>query len=134
MDRKYVQQALPIGLLCYMPSSTFALLIVTVYAARCYEIEINAVWILMLVFLAVVLQAASPPIAGGNMTAYAAIFLRLGIPTGALTIALIADIIVNLVISPLNQTLLQLEMLKEADSTGFLDRNTLYSENIKVGF
>lgn len=134
MDRKYVQQALPIGLLCYMPSSTFALMIVTIYAARCYEIEINAVWILMLVFLAVVLQAASPPIAGGNMTAYAAIFLRLGIPTGALTIALIADIIVNLVISPLNQTLLQLEMLKEADSTGFLDRNTLYSENIKVGF
>ena len=55
-------------------------------------------------------------------------FSKLHIPAPALTIVLIGDILMGFVIYPVNQALLQLEMIFEADRLGLLNKNMLRSK------
>ena len=52
-------------------------------------------------------------------------FSRLGIPDSALTIAVLAEILLGYPASAMNQTMLQAEMVLEADRVGQLDRKVL---------
>ncbi len=125
IDRSVVRSSLPVGLLSYMPASTFAVMIFIMYGASCYHVRISSIWCMMAVFLVVILQAASPPVAGVDLTEYAAIFMHLGVPTEALTIVLVADILVGLTAPPLNQAMLQIELVLEADRLGKLNKDVL---------
>lgn len=127
IDSKLTNYGLPLGLVIYMPISTISLMASTLYAIKCYNITVSTQWVILAMILVVALQAASPPVSGVDMLAYAAIFTRLGIPSEALIMAIICDIIFCFISSAGNQMLLQLDLIDEANRLGELDKNVLRS-------
>ena len=125
IDHKLVGYALPLGLIIYMPTATIATTVFTLYAARSYAVSASTVWYVMILGMTVALQAATPPVAGIGLLTYAVLFSRLGIPSGALTVAIVADTLFRFVSSALDQMLLQLELILEADRQQLLDENML---------
>ena len=128
IDRQYTDNSLPFGLVLFMPTSAMALMIFTLYSASEYDVTTSAVWILTVLLLAVALQTASPPVAGVNLLAYAAIFVKMGIPTEALILAMIADILHGFLTSAVDQAMLQVVLVFEADHAGSLNRKRLIKE------
>ena len=128
IDRQYTDNSLPFGLVLFMPTSAMALMIFTLYSASEYDVTTSAVWILTVLLLAVALQTASPPVAGVNLLAYAAIFVKMGIPTEALILAMIADILHGFLTSAVDQAMLQVVLVFEADRAGSLNRKRLIKE------
>lgn len=116
---------LPLGLLIYMPAGTVAAIIVILYETAAAGVPVTPLWFLMAVLLTITLQAASPPVTGIGLLTYAVVFVQLGIPEDALTTAMMLDILFGLVTAPLNQAMLQMELLSEAERTGALERRTL---------
>ena len=125
ISSKLTEYGLPLGLVIYMPASTVSLMASILYAVYCYNITISPLWLFMAMLLVVALQAASPPVSGVDSLAYAAIFSKLGIPTTALIMAIVCDIIFCFLSSAVNQALLQMELIREADRLNMLDRNKL---------
>ncbi len=79
----------------------------------------------MALFLAVTLAAAGPPMAGIAILTYTVMFSNLGIPAQALTIVLMGDILMGFVTYPINQAMLQLDLVLVADGKGLLDIEAL---------
>ena len=71
------------------------------------------------------LGAAGPPTAGIGILTYTVMFAKLNIPTQGLTLVLAGDILMGFVIYPINQALLQMELIFEADNLDVLNRKVL---------
>lgn len=125
IPKKLTDFGLPIGLVTFMPAGTVALLIYTLHAAEYYHLTVTAEWYIRAVFMAVVLQAAGPPLPGVDLLAYAAMFHTLGIPDAALTGAVAADILFGFVTAAVDQAMLQLELVVEARRAGELNELVL---------
>ena len=111
-----------------MPSSILATTLFSLYAANVSGVSISILWLLICSLLAVALQTATPPVAGVDLLAYAAIFGRLGVPTSALTLAIVADILFTFATSAFNQAMLQMELVQEAGKMELLDEKKLRSK------
>lgn len=125
ISRQVTSFGLPVGLICFMPVSTAASMILTLYAAECYQVAVSSVWMIMALFLAVTLGAAGPPTVGIGILTYTVMFSKLHIPSPALTIVLAGDILMGIIAYPVNQAMLQLQLILEADREGLLCRDTL---------
>ncbi len=125
IDRKLTGFGLPLGLVIYMPAGTIAITLVTMYAAQAYSVAVSPLWYVMAAFLTVALQAATPPVAGVGLLSYMVIITRLGIPLQALTVAMVADILFGFAVAAVDQAMLQLELVLEADRLKLLDRDVL---------
>ncbi|MBQ1334820.1 MAG: dicarboxylate/amino acid:cation symporter [Clostridia bacterium] len=125
MPERFAKYSLNFGLVIYMPIGTMATMIFTMYTAKSYGIVITPIWCITAVVMTVALLIATPPMAGIGMLAYAAIFARLGIPSGGLTIALMADVLFGFVTAAANQIMLQMELVLFADKAGILNRKIL---------
>ena len=127
IGRALVSYGLPMGIICFMPASSVATTVLTFYSAECYKVPVSTVWLIMALFLSVTLAAAGPPTAGISILTYTVMFSKLNIPAQALTIVLAGDILMGFIIYPVNQALLQLELILEADRLQLLNRETLQS-------
>ena len=125
ISKKATAYGLPLGLVIYMPAGTMATMIFTMYAAKSYGIVVSTYWCILAVVLTVALLVATPPMPGIGLLAYSAIFARLGIPAGALAIALLADILFGFVTAAANQVMLQMELILQADGMGQLNTTIL---------
>ena len=125
ISKTVTSYGLPLGLVIYMPAGSIATMVFTMYAAKAYGIVISAVWCVMAATLIVTLLMASPPVLGCGVLAYATIFRQLGIPSDALTIALLADVLFGFVTAAANQVMLQLELVLQADRRGDLNLSVL---------
>ena len=125
ISKQLSSYGLPIGLICFMPVNTVASTILTLYCAECYDVPVSIVWMIMALFLAVTLAAAGPPMAGIGILTYTVMFSKLGIPSQALTIVLMGDILMGFVMYPINQAMLQLELVLIADRARLLNKAAL---------
>lgn len=129
ISKKLTDYAFPLGMVIYMPSGCIACMIVTLYAAHSYNVEITPVWMAIAVVLTAALIAATPPVAGIGLLTYTAIFAQLGIPRQALTMAMVADITLGFAVSALNLAMLQLELVYEAAKVDLLDERILRKDH-----
>lgn len=125
IERHFATVSLPYGLVLLMPANVVGTLMFTVYAAVQYQVEISAGWLVAAMVLSVVLFVATPPVPGANLLAYIMIFAELHIPAAALIDAMIFDIIFGIFAAAANQSLLQMELILQADRLGLLDREAL---------
>ena len=125
ISKKLTDYALPLGMVIYMPSGCIACVIVTLYAARVYNIAVSPVWMVIAIVLTAALIAATPPVAGIGLLTYTAIFTQLGIPRQALTMAMVADITLGFAVSAFNLAMLQLELVDDAAKVDLLDQKIL---------
>ncbi|MBR2779087.1 MAG: cation:dicarboxylase symporter family transporter [Firmicutes bacterium] len=127
IEHHFTVMSLPHGLLLYMPVNVIGTLLFTVFAALKYQVSISLGWIIIAMVMAVVLFVATPPVPGANLLAYIMIFSLLTIPSEALIDAMIFDMLFGIFASAANQTLLQMELIMQADRIGLLDRSVLCS-------
>ncbi len=125
ISSRLVDYALPLGLVLYQPVATIGLVTFTLFAAKLYGVETPIMWICTLVALSIALEAASPPVSGVDLLAYAALFSKMGIPAEALVLAMIADILFCFISSAADQTMLQYELVMEAGNMGMLNTKKL---------
>lgn len=128
ISKHLANYSVPLGLVLFQPAATMGLVIFSLYAATLYNVDTPFFWVISTVVLAVILQTASPPVSGVNLLAYAAIFSRMGIPTDALILAMVADTFFCFLSSAADQTMLEFELVFEADTTGQLDKDILTKE------
>lgn len=121
IDRDYTKVALPQGLVLYMPISAIGTFAFTIYAASVYNLQVDHVWYIETIIMVVVLFVATPPVPGANLLAYVVLFATLGIPEGALLDAMTFDILFGIFAGAANQTLLQLELVSQANRIRLLD-------------
>ena len=79
----------------------------------------------MAVLLNVTLLAATPPVGGVGLLTFAVLFARLGIPNEALMVGLVADILFGFGVAALDQAMLQVQLILEADRLGELNQTVL---------
>ncbi|MBQ1331378.1 MAG: hypothetical protein IIY36_00485, partial [Lachnospiraceae bacterium] len=111
-----------------MPVNVIGTLMFTMYSAAKYSLAISPGWLIIAVVLSVVLFVATPPVPGANLLAYIIIFGQLGIPGKALIDAMIFDILFGIFASAANQTVLQMDLIIQADKIGLLDLKKLRKE------
>ena len=125
MNEAFTSVTLPQGLVLYMPSSIVGTLAITMFCAREYGFDATVSQYATMIVLDVLLFVATPPVPGANLLAYIALFGVLGISSDAFLDAMIFDILFGLVANAANQAMLQLEMVRQANRLGFLDRERL---------
>ena len=122
---RLLSYGLPLGLVIYMPAMTVAYMIVTVYIAQSEAVTVSPLWYIMAVLLNVTLLAATPPVGGVGLLTFAVLFARLGIPNEALMVGLVADILFGFGVAALDQAMLQVQLILEADRLGELNQTVL---------
>lgn len=125
---KITNFGIPLGIVIYMPATAINFLVVGLYMAESYQVDITWSWILMAVLITGVLSIATPPIPGGALACYTILFLQLGIPEEALILTMTLDIIFDCISTAASQTFLQLELLVQADRLRLLDKIVLQGE------
>ena len=132
INAKYADKLIPFGLVLYMPTAAMALCMFTLYSAHEYNVRTTAIWIITVILLSVALQTATPPVNGVNLLAYAAAFSKMGVPDEALILAMVADILFCFIASAMDQALLQLVLVFEADLNGVLDKTILREDIFRL--
>lgn len=127
-----VRYGLPMGCTLYMPGMAINTLLISFYMAEQWEVPVSLLWLVTAVILSTVLAIAAPPISGVSLLTYAAIFAQLGIPAQTLAVTLVADIIMGFVATALDQTLLQMELVLQADHMQLLDKEMLREDRKAV--
>lgn len=125
IDREYSTEAVPQGLVLYMPVSAIGTIVFTNYVAQVFGVQSTIVWYVSAIVMAVVVFVATPPVPGANLLAYVVLFATLGITSDALIDAMIFDVIFGIFAGAANQAMLQLEMILQADRFGLLDKDRL---------
>jgi Na+/H+-dicarboxylate symporter len=125
VERHYVEIGLPMGMTLYMPITVVGIYIFTIYAAVQGNVAISAGWLVVAGILAVVMSAAAPPVPGASLLTYMMLFSELGIPEFMLISAMVFDILFGIFASAANQTMLQLDLIRQADQIGLLDKECL---------
>lgn len=125
INAEYVKVGLPQGLVLYMPISAVGTIVFTIFVAGEFDVDTDTIWYTSAIIMAVVVFVATPPVPGANLLAYVVLFSTLGIPRDALLDAMVFDIIFGIFAAAANQTMLQLEMLYQANRLGLVDRDLL---------
>lgn len=128
IDQDYAKEALPQGLVLYMPASAIGTIVFTLFAAQVSGVQGHVMWYVSAVVMAVVVFVATPPVPGANLLAYVVLFSTLGVPAETLIDAMTFDIIFGIFAGAANQTMLQLEMIRQASKFGLLDTMRLRSK------
>ena len=115
----------PIGIVLYMPSTVLFYVLVPVYLAEVYSLQIGLPWMILCVLLAAILAVASPPIPGSALTCLGIILAQLDIPTKGMLVAVALNVVLDFVLTGFNVLFLQLELIQEAGSLGMLDTEAL---------
>ena len=131
IERNFASVSLSHGLVLYMPVNVLGTLIFTIYAVSLFDVTVTPIWCFIAMLLAVILFVATPPVPGANLLAYIAIFSVLGISTQALVNAMIFDIVFGILASAANQTMLQLELIRQASIIGLLNETVLKRMPVK---
>ncbi|MBQ9932081.1 MAG: cation:dicarboxylase symporter family transporter [Firmicutes bacterium] len=95
VDEKLVNFALPFGSVVFMPHAVILFIMIPLFFAQSYGIELTAGSIIICLINAVVLSVAAPPIPGGAISCYTLMFLQLGIPLEAIALAAAANVVLD---------------------------------------
>lgn len=125
IQKIFTQRLLPMGLVLYMPVSMIGMIAFVMYASINSGGMITPMWIIKAIVFALILLVAAPPIPGVNLLSYVVIIGQLEIGREYIIAAMIFDIIFSMFASAANQTLLQTDLILQADRMGLINRNTL---------
>lgn len=128
VERSFLEFALPVGSVIYMPVSLCMLSVLSCSLADIYSLQTDPAWFIMAWLAATLLSIAVPPIPGAALTIYSILFAQLGIPSEALLLAAALDVVTDFFDTGFNVLLLNLEMVREAHIMDRIDRKVLVSD------
>ena len=127
ISSKLTRFAIPFGSVVFMPQTAMTMVYVPLFTAALYDVELSTGSLVLCVVNAVVLSVAAPPIPGGAIACYTLMFLQLGIPLEAISIAATANVVLDFTDTCGNLMGLQVQLVHGAASMDLLDRDVLRS-------
>ena len=125
IDEKLTNFALPFGSVVFMPHAVNLFILVPLFAAQVYGVELSTGSLVLCVVNAVVLSAAAPPIPGGAISCYTLMFLQLGIPLEAISLAAAANVVLDFTATAGQLHDLLVQLTHGARRMGLLDQTAL---------
>ena len=132
VDAKYVKMAHPIRSILYMPGLVTELMVVMFSMAAIYKVETSVSWVILGVFVIVVLTLATPPIPGSVVLILEILFTQMGIPSGAIAIAVTCDLFFDFLDTAVNNSMGIMEYILQADKMGMLDKEVLRKDGVNL--
>lgn len=129
ISEKLVNFSLSFGSAIYKPSFGAFLGVISFYLYSVYDLPISIPMILTLAILCIILSIATPKIPGGGLIVMSILFLQLGIPDEALTLAIIFFTLYDFPSTAINVASLQIELLCVAKKLNLLDEDILRKES-----
>ena len=105
-------------------------MVIPVFLAQLYGLEVNLSWYVMLFIIAAVLSFAVPPTPGAALTCYGIVLGQLGIPLEGMLMAVTLDIVFDFMSTGFDILLLQWELLIQADILQMLDHEKLKNSSV----
>ena len=125
IDEKLTNFALPFGSVVFMPHAVNLFILVPLFAAQVYGVELSTGSLVLCVVNAVVLSVAAPPIPGGAISCYTLMFLQLGIPLEAISLAAAANVVLDFTATAGQLHDLLVQLTHGARRMGLLDQTAL---------
>ena len=125
IPKKVADFAIPLGQVLYKPGFVVGLLMLTLCMAEYYNIPITPQLLIMAVLTTGLLSMAVPPIPGGALSVFTVMFVQLGIPEGAIALAVAVNAILDFFMTSAGVSCLQVQVALAAHSVGMLDENKL---------
>ena len=103
---------IPFGMVLFKPSTALYYLLFCFYLSNVYggSVQVSLSWIIVALLITAVSAIATPPIPGGAAATYTILFSQLGIPAGALAIAIAVDMIFDFILTSGDMYALLLEI------------------------
>lgn len=125
IDGKVTNFGIPLGIVLYKPTTAIAFAACVLYFSQLYHVEVSLVWFVTAVLVISIITVALPPVPGGTLACYTIVFLQLGIPAGAIAVAMVLDVVFDFVSTGFDTVYRQCELVLQADRVGMLDKEKL---------
>jgi len=129
IEEKLTSFALPFGSVVFMPHAVNLFILVPLFAAQLYGVELTAGSIVLCVINAVVLSVAAPPIPGGAISCYTLMFLQLGVPLEAISLAAAANVVLDFTATSGNIMALMIQTSHGASKLDMLNHDIIRKNN-----
>ncbi len=129
IPKKIADFAIPLGQVLYKPGFVIGLFSLGLCMAESYGIPITPLFLFMSVLTAGLLSMALPPIPGGALSVFTVMFAQLGIPEGALALAVAVNAILDFFMTAAGVACLQVQAALASESVGMLDEKKLKKNN-----
>lgn len=128
IDSSIVSFGIPLGIVMHKPITAAYNLLVVFYFASQYGLNCSVGWVCIAAFISGIIAIATPPIPGGGAVAYSVLFLQLGIPSEALAVALMLDMISDFFITSFDMFSLSISLINISSGIGMIDTDILRSD------
>ena len=125
IDEKLTNFALPFGSVVFMPHAVNLFILVPLFAAQVYQVELSVGSLVLCAVNAVVLSVAAPPIPGGAISCYTLMFLQLGIPLEGISLAVAANVVLDFTATAGQLYDLLVQLAHGARGLGLMDESVL---------
>ena len=115
----------PLGFVICKPAVAIYLAITSFFLANKYGVTVNVTWLIIAVLVSALIAIAAPPVPGGAVVAFSAIFAQLNIPSEALPLAIAINVLGDFVITAFMVLMIQLSILSASVSLDMADRDIL---------
>lgn len=96
--------------------------------AEFYGVAMPLSWVVTGVLASGLLAIAAPSVPGGSLTCYTVLLAQLGIPDGAIGLAVAGNVLLDFFMTSCGISCLQSELMLSANKLGMLDREQLEKE------
>lgn len=125
IESKYIDFAVPLGIVVYMPSGAIFIGLAAWGAALSVGMPVSLAVMLRIVVISIILAISAPPIPGSAFVVMPIMFAACGIPMEAFPLAVIFSTIIGYFLPPINGFNLQLEVLMTAKKLGLVKDDVL---------
>lgn len=125
IPKKIADFAIPLGQVLYKPGFVVGIFPLALCTAQYYNVPITPQFLLMGILTIGLLAIAVPTIPGGPLSVFTVLFAQLGIPNGAIALAVSAAVILDFFMTSAGTSCMQIQVALAADSVGMLDKTKL---------
>lgn len=118
---------IPLGQVIYMPCAAVLYWVVSLFFASFYDISITWIWLVMCFFICGILSIATPPIQNPFVACFGILFIQMGIPEEAITMAIIFNALTPNICVACNLVCRQCELMLSAAKLDMLDYDVLHA-------
>ncbi len=125
---RIVHFAVPLGQVMFKTGAAVGFLMLALGLAEFYGVAMPLSWVITGVLTAGLLAIAAPPVPGGSLTCYTVLLTQLGIPDGAIGLAVAGNVLLDFFMTSCGISCLQSELMLSANKLGMLNREQLEQE------
>lgn len=125
---RIVHFAVPLGQVIFKTGAAMGFFILALGLAEFYGVAMSLPWVVTGVLTSGLLAIAAPPVPGGSLTSYTVLLAQLGIPDGAIGLAVAGNVLLDFFMTSCGISCLQSELMLSANKLGMLDRERLEKE------